>query len=30
MKRNLYNVFILKHVSMTNISIEHEKEGVIR
>ena len=30
MKSNLYNVFILKCVSITNISIEHFTEGVIR
>ena len=30
MKSNLYNVFIMKCVSMTNISIEHYMDGVIR
>ena len=30
MKSNLYNVFILKCVSITNISIENYMNGVIR
>ena len=30
MKKNLHNVFTLKCVSITNISIEHYLEGVIR
>ena len=30
MKSNLYNVFILKCVSVINVSIEHYMEGVIR
>ena len=30
MKRNLYNVFTLKCVSVTNISIEYYMDGVIR
>ena len=30
MKSKLYNVFILKCVSITNISIEHYMEGAIR
>ena len=30
MKGNLYDAFVLKCVSITNISIEHYMEGVIR
>ena len=30
MKSNLYNVFVLKYVLITNISIERYLEGVIR
>ena len=29
-KKKLYNVFILKSVSITNISIEHYMEGAFR
>ena len=29
-KSNLYNAFILKRVSITNISIEHYIEGVLK
>ena len=30
MKSNLYNVFIVKYVSLANISIAHYIKGVIR
>ena len=30
MKSNLYNIFIPKYVSSTNLSIEHHMEGLIR
>ena len=30
MKSNLYNVFVLKYVLITNISIERYLKGVIR